>query len=348
MLISVIVPVYNVAAYLDRSVKSLLEQTYQDLQIILVDDGSTDESGALCDAYGEKDPRIQVIHKVNEGLAETRNAGIQVAEGEFITFMDSDDWLEPDTYEKIVKILEVHDPDVLQFGLQKVCDGKKIKDCMPMQKEGFYQGEKLREIRLDTIYQEGVLDHAVSKNLSACTIVCKASWLRKNSLKFISEKEILNEDYLFVLQAIWRAGSVYILRQALYSYDTRPGSITTSPRCFMYEKKQRLFEKYEESVDCQDPEAVIRLKNFYIDCLYDSVTNECKLKQSVWKSWKRIRSLLKDEKLQKYLRENKDRIQKKKPKVVCFMMKHHMALGIYLGYRQILRGKKRGMVHGKN
>ena len=97
-LISVIVPVYNVEAYLDRCMYSVLNQTYQNLEILLIDDGSTDGSPALCDAYAAKDRRIKVLHKPNGGLSDARNAGLALAQGAYIGYVDSDDWIESDMY----------------------------------------------------------------------------------------------------------------------------------------------------------------------------------------------------------------------------------------------------------
>ena len=101
--ISVIVPVYNVEAYLDRCVYSILNQTYQNLEIILIDDGSTDASPAKCDAYAAKDGRIKVLHKPNGGLSDARNAGLALAEGTYIGYVDSDDWIEPDMYASLYR-----------------------------------------------------------------------------------------------------------------------------------------------------------------------------------------------------------------------------------------------------
>ena len=98
-LISVIVPVYDVEKYLDRCVESIVNQTYQNLEIILVDDGSPDNCPAMCDNWAEKDSRIKVIHKKNGGLSDARNAGMEIVTGEFIGFVDSDDWIEPEMYQ---------------------------------------------------------------------------------------------------------------------------------------------------------------------------------------------------------------------------------------------------------
>lgn len=102
-LISIIVPVYNVEKYLDRCMESILQQTYRKLEIILVDDGSTDTSSAMCEAYAKKDSRVRVIHKPNGGLSDARNAGLSIATGSYIGYVDSDDWIEPDMYERMYR-----------------------------------------------------------------------------------------------------------------------------------------------------------------------------------------------------------------------------------------------------
>lgn len=100
-LISVIVPVYNVDQYLHRSIDSILSQTYTDIEILLVDDGSTDRSGKICDGYANKDPRVRVFHKINEGVSSARNVGLDNAKGQWITFVDADDWIDKNMYQKL-------------------------------------------------------------------------------------------------------------------------------------------------------------------------------------------------------------------------------------------------------
>ena len=110
--VSVIVPVYKVEAYLDRCVESILRQTFDDFEIILVDDGSPDKSPEMCDAWAEKDARIQVIHKENGGASAARNAGLRSAAGQFIAFVDSDDWIEPHMFERLVGLIRENDADM--------------------------------------------------------------------------------------------------------------------------------------------------------------------------------------------------------------------------------------------
>ena len=119
-LISIVVPVYKVEPYLDKCVSSIVNQTYKNLEIILVDDGSPDNCPVMCDAWAEKDNRIRVIHKPNGGLSDARNAGMSAATGELIAFVDSDDWIAPDMYEKLYHRLTEDGSDIAACGVQMV------------------------------------------------------------------------------------------------------------------------------------------------------------------------------------------------------------------------------------
>lgn len=125
-LISVIMPVYNVEKYLKQSIESVCNQTYDKLQIILIDDGSTDNSGLICDAYAQRDDRIIVIHQKNGGAASAKNAGLKVATGEYLAFVDSDDYLESDAYAFMMMYMEKHNSDIIQCGFYNVfCDNRE-------------------------------------------------------------------------------------------------------------------------------------------------------------------------------------------------------------------------------
>ena len=117
-LISVIVPVYNMEQYMERCVNSIINQTYHNLEIILVDDGSTDHSTAMCDEYALRDERIKVVHKPNGGLSDARNAGLAVVSGNYVGYVDSDDWIEPQMYEKMYAAC-----------VEKQCTGGSVPVC---------------------------------------------------------------------------------------------------------------------------------------------------------------------------------------------------------------------------
>ena len=115
-LISIVVPVYNTAAYLEKCIDSILNQTYKNLEIILVDDGSTDNSGNICDEYKAKDNRVIVIHQANSGVSSARNIALDIAKGEYISFVDSDDWIEADMYKELLQQLLVEESDIAMCG----------------------------------------------------------------------------------------------------------------------------------------------------------------------------------------------------------------------------------------
>lgn len=170
MLISVIVPVYNVAPYLRKCLESLLMQTYSNLQIILVNDGSTDESGKICDEYALQDERVRVIHKENGGQASARNKGLDVANGDFVSFVDGDDWLDLCTFEKVVPLFSDKHIDAVFWGFQmeyedapsyqhlannrKVYDGRALLDALLFTNDfggtitnALYRTSSLRDVR---------------------------------------------------------------------------------------------------------------------------------------------------------------------------------------------------------
>ena len=142
-LISVVIPVYNIEKYLERCVYSVREQTYKNLEIILVDDGSTDNSGLICDKLAAEDAGIRVFHKKNGGSSSARNLGISKAQGEYIGFVDSDDYIEPDMYELLYAAIQEYDADIAQIGRDEIDEkGNRLPNiCEPPQQAIFIESE---------------------------------------------------------------------------------------------------------------------------------------------------------------------------------------------------------------
>ncbi len=144
--VSVILPIYNVEKYLARCVDSLLAQTYPQIELLLVDDGSTDTSGAIADAYGKREERIRVLHKQNGGLSDARNAGIEAATGDYLWFVDSDDWVEPDAVENMLRAAEAYDCDLVMSGysLDYANEGYSVSFTIERE-QTFFTKEELAE-----------------------------------------------------------------------------------------------------------------------------------------------------------------------------------------------------------
>ncbi|MDU2211827.1 MAG: glycosyltransferase family 2 protein, partial [Eubacterium sp.] len=144
MLISVIVPIYNAEKYLKICIDSIINQSYYNIQIILVDDGSEDNCPAICDEYAQLDTRIIVIHKKNQGLVLARKSGLQIATGEYITFVDADDYIDIDTYEKIVNNINYDMPDIIAYDLIEEYSDRTVKKENQFS-AGLYEEEQLTE-----------------------------------------------------------------------------------------------------------------------------------------------------------------------------------------------------------
>lgn len=215
-LISVVVPVYNVEKYLNRCVESIVNQTYKNLEIILVDDGSTDSSPAICDEWAQKDNRIKVIHKKNGGLSSARNAGIKALTGKYVCFIDSDDYIEINTFELMLKSITKDDYDVC------ICSANLVdKDYNIISKENYksstFSGEEV---------MKAFLTGKVFESISACDKLYKVSVIRNNNITF-NEEEKWGEDFPFNYLYFKKVDKLISIDDRLYNYLTkRNGSIT--------------------------------------------------------------------------------------------------------------------------
>lgn len=149
--VSIIVPVYNVEKYLDRCMRSLLGQTLKDVEIIMVDDGSPDGCPALCDEYARRDARVKVIHKQNAGLGYARNTGLDVATGEYVAFVDSDDYVDLEMYEKLYVTAIRTESDVVYCGFNRFYSENKVIHYTNVNSEHVYKGEDVNQLLLDFI-----------------------------------------------------------------------------------------------------------------------------------------------------------------------------------------------------
>lgn len=221
-LISVIVPVYKVEEYLDRCVNSLLTQTYDNLEIILVDDGSPDNCGQMCDQYANQDSRVRVIHKANGGLSSARNAGIDIAQGEYLGFVDSDDWVVPETYQWMLEL-------ALQESVKLVCAGRYDVSS--------WTGEKT--VGLCPQKREVISGEELAKRIFTWDNVDSAAWDKLYHRSLFREARypdgMINEDLPTTYRIALEAQRIGMLDKPVYCYFHRDGSITTaafSPKAF--------------------------------------------------------------------------------------------------------------------
>ena len=237
MKVSVVIPVYNVKPYLERCVNSVLRQTYKDLEIILVDDGSTDGSGELCDDIASRDQRIQVIHQKNQGLSGARNTGIRHAQGDFLIFMDSDDeWLLDEGLDALARQCD-ENTDMIAFKIVHIWDQSRRNYMSD------YDVQKISG--LDNA--QSVFAHLVRSQqlrVSACSVFVRRSILTENNLFFISG--LISEDVFWMLQLWQHVQTVKVVNLNFYGYYHRESSITTSPSIRVVRSYDTIFTHWSE------------------------------------------------------------------------------------------------------
>lgn len=215
MLFSIVIPVYNVEPYLRNCLDSVLHQTFADWEAVCVNDGSTDGSGEILEEYTADDSRFKVITKLNGGLSSARNAGMDGAKGDYILFLDSDDWLEPNALETIAKAL--NDEDMLCFS------GRRYHETTKSFNSADQLAEKAYKSGME-YYNENALKHRDFAFVCVVLRAYKRSFLINNGLAF--REGIFHEDNLFTPKACCFAQKVKVVNDCLYDYRVRANSIT--------------------------------------------------------------------------------------------------------------------------
>lgn len=231
---SVILPIYNVERYLQRCVQSVLGQQFTDYEIILVDDGATDGCPELCDRLARENRCIRVLHKENGGLSSARNAGLQLAKGRYVWWVDSDDWIQPDALQSLYDATEKHSPDMVKFNHFRV-EGENSIPVLSIAAAGFYADDQCRELLKQGCYTAGKFV------LSAWSHVYRREFLLDRGLTFVSERLVGSEDYLFNLESYLLAEAVTVVSDVLYSYELRQGSLSQSYKKDLPQRYERLY-----------------------------------------------------------------------------------------------------------
>lgn len=213
--ISIIVPVYNAEKYLEECLDSLIEQTYKNIEIILIDDGSTDKSACICDEYAEKDKRVKILHQKNSGVSVARNKGLDKHTGDYVMFVDSDDWIEPNTCEILINKITAEKKDLLIYNyyLERKNFSEKNSDFMCDNDVNFLQKIQAK-LLAPTINIENIKCNGISL---ACTKIISSKILKKSRFLFEGKKALF-EDGLFYYLLFEENINVGIVNEHLYHY----------------------------------------------------------------------------------------------------------------------------------
>lgn len=219
-MISVIVPIYNIEEYLPQCIDSIINQSYTEIELILVDDGSSDSGGNICDVYALRDSRIKVIHKENGGLVSARKAGVNVANGEYITFVDGDDWIEPDTYRKLTDAGQ--GADVIAFACyEEYGEYQRIRKNNV--REGLYASKNEKDLLYKSMFMDNnFYDFGLMASLWSKLV--RRNLIVENQNK-VSDQISYGEDVSCTFPCLLDAESVYVTNMPLYHYRQRQGSM---------------------------------------------------------------------------------------------------------------------------
>lgn len=258
--VSIIVPVYNAEKYIERCVNSLRNQTLEDIEIILVDDSSTDSSLDLCNKMAEEDLRIKVIHKVNEGAGYARNSALQSATGEYIGFADSDDYVEKDMFRTLLEKAEKYNSDLVMSGVLFV-DGNMFSEEGGCVRKTYFEEdthfeteESLKELRMGIVGAKPEDADDSKYGMSIWKNLFKSEIIKENNIKFQSEREMLSEDALFMIDYISHIKKATGIKEAFYNYCRNEDSISKSYKKDRFEKSLVFVAEVEKRFVDIEPE----------------------------------------------------------------------------------------------
>lgn len=245
VMISIIVPIYNVELYLDRCVQSILQQTYQNIEIILVDDGSPDKCPEMCDDYRLSDSRVRVVHKENGGLSDARNAGLDIATGDFVIFVDSDDFIESDLCETLASCVR-DNCDIYAYRFRRFFDEHKGEPYIGNGDISYFEGKEI----FDMYINRNLFTHMVCDKMFRLVLF--------DGIRFIKGR--LAEDLALCFQLFGKAEGAAFINKTFYNYFTRENSImgsgslklctdTYKGECEAYAYGNEKFPQYKKSND---------------------------------------------------------------------------------------------------
>ena len=245
--ISVVLPCYNVGSYIRRGLDSIIAQTLQDWEAILVDDGATDDTGKICDEYAKKEKRFHVVHTKNQGLSKARNTGMEYAHGELLAFVDPDDWIEIDCFSKCYETYKQYNCDIVHFGTKWIFSDKIFEQPGEL---GTYKGSEIWKVYTSQLvgFSQKALDGYYAgediwnlrKAEGVWRYMFKRTFVTENKLQFPNVP--MYEDGFFLVEATYKAQKLASIPDMFYNYFQRNGSIVNSDRniefTFNYKYKQ--------------------------------------------------------------------------------------------------------------
>lgn len=324
-LVTVVVPIYNTEKYLDRCVNSLVNQTYQNIDILLINDGSTDSCLELCESWAKKDTRVRVIDKQNEGLGITRNVGVKNAKGSYICFCDSDDYIDINMVKETLETAESTGAQLVVYGISTVTKNGEIK-------QSFIPDATIKTFKDDKVLNEFFPEYIAPNPLgdgkrlyymSPCLLLYSTDMLRSCNWSFVSEREIISEDVYSLLALFKHVNSVTVVPKALYFYCENENSLSRTYREDRYKKIRHFYlecVKLCEQLEYND-DIMHRITKPYLDFVIALLKQELKFNKNAVARYQNLKDVINDDVLQTVLQKNKNDKVKMSKKILFYAMR---------------------------
>ena len=326
--VSVVLPIYNVESYLNRCLKSVVNQSYKNLEIILVDDGSSDNCPLICDEWAAIDNRIKVIHKKNAGLGYARNTGIENATGEYICFIDSDDYISLETIEKAYVLATKEGADIISFGYNQVKNNGTIKKTViPCPNEYIFEGENIQKVLLPSLIGPDMSTGEVSNLwMSVCGGIYSMSLIQRINWRLVSEREIISEDVYSLLRLYKEVQKVAVIPEALYFYCDNATSLTHTYKPDRFERIKHFYKMCIKACDELEYSPKIKQQLLYPFVSYTISAMKLVLISDQTEKDKKllVKRIIGDKDLQAALNNMPITKEKNSRKIFLLLMKHKM------------------------
>jgi len=269
--ISIIVPVYNVEKHVSKCIESILSQSYTAIELILVDDGSTDQSGCICEVFAVNDPRVKVIHQKRQGVSGARNIGLDIAQGDYIGFVDSDDYIDPNMYKIMLQTIQKYDADIVSCKTNIVSESGEFLSNLTSKCGSL---SKLNHIEALSAFCSSV-GQVISN--STCDKLFKASIIK--TIRF-DPKISMSEDCLFVCEALFNAQNFILIPDQLYYYVNREGSAMHSKFSYKNLEAIEALKKCVILYEKNEPNLAMMMKNTLLTSLLNILISAFEAKTS--------------------------------------------------------------------
>ena len=345
--VSIIIPVYNVEPYLDRCVQSVLNQTLKEIEIILVDDESPDNCPTMCDEYARKDSRVKVIHKKNGGLGFARNSGLDVATGEYVAFVDSDDFIAPNMMEVLYNTAIQYGADEVRSGVIFYENGKKTLRH-DVDKITVFQGkEEVKRFVFDYLGPAPEEYRDCKYMMSVWLALHSRKVIEENHIRFTSERQTLSEDLVFGMEVFPKMNCIVCIPDCFYYYRKNPLSLSHHFSWKKYRRQDTFFNAIKERLDALYSQKeysihLLRLKFLY---MRNYISEAFSINEGLGKRRKLVRTMLQDDIWHDLFTEYPYSRLPKAKRIYFFLAKHQMIFFLFtiskmMKYREKLKTQK--------